>query len=76
MIKNLPAVQQTGFDPWVGKIPWRRECQPTPAFLPGKSHGQRSPSGYSPWGLRELDTTEHTAMHDTHIYVCLHVLKP
>ena len=37
------------FDPWVGKIPWRREWQPTPAFLPGKSHGQRSLAGYSPW---------------------------
>ena len=37
-----------GFDPWVGKIPWRRERQPTPVFLPGKSHGQRSQVGYRP----------------------------
>ena len=36
------------FDPWVGKIPWRRKWQPTPVFLPGKSHGQRSLVGYSP----------------------------
>ena len=36
-----------GFDPWVGKIPWRRKWQPTPVFLPGKSHGQRSLEGYS-----------------------------
>ena len=36
------------FDPWVGKIPWRREWQPTPLFLPGKSHGQGSLAGYSP----------------------------
>ena len=36
-----------GFDPWVGKIPWRRERQPTPVFLPGKSHEQRSLTGYS-----------------------------
>ena len=46
------------FDPWVGKIPWRRKRQPTPVFLPGESHGQRSLAGYSPWGRRELDTTE------------------
>ena len=37
------------FDPWVRKIPWRRAQQPTPAFLPGESHGQRSLLGYSPW---------------------------
>ena len=41
-----------GFDPWVGKIPWRRKWQPTPVFLPGKSHGQKSLVGYSPWGRR------------------------
>ena len=42
-----------GFGPWVGKIPW----QPTPVFLPGKSHGERSLVGYSPWGHNGLDTT-------------------
>ena len=47
-----------GFDPWVGKIPWRRKWQSTPVLLPGKSHGQRSLVGYSPWGRKELDTTE------------------
>ena len=41
----------------VGKIPWRREWQPTPAFLPGESHGQRSLVGYSPWGGKESGTT-------------------
>ena len=41
-----------GFDPWVRKIPWRREWQPTLVFLPEKSHGQRSLVGYSPWGHR------------------------
>ena len=45
------------FDPWVGKIPWRRVWQPTPVFLPGESHGQ-SLEGYSPWGRKESDTTE------------------
>ena len=39
-----------GFAPWVGKIPWRRAWQPTPVFLPGESHGQRSLAGYSRWG--------------------------
>ena len=47
-----------GFDPWVRKIPWRRKWLPTPVFLPGKSHGQRSLVGYSPWGRKELDMTE------------------
>ena len=46
------------FNPWVGKIPWRRACQPTPVFLPGESHGQRSLAGYSPWGCKELNMTE------------------
>ena len=47
-----------GFDPWVGKIFWRRAWQPTPVFLPGESHGQRSLQDCSPWGRKELDTTE------------------
>ena len=47
-------------DPWVGKIPWRRAWHPSPAFLPGESHEQRSLVGYSPWGRKELDTTEVT----------------
>ena len=47
-----------GFDPWVRKIPWRREWQNTPVFLPGEFHGQRSLAGYSPGGYKELDTTE------------------
>ena len=38
-----------GFNPWVGKIPWRRKWQPSPVFLPGESHGQRNLEGYSPW---------------------------
>ena len=47
-----------GFDPWVGKIPWRRKWQPTLVLLPGESHGGRNLVGYSPWGREELDTTE------------------
>ena len=44
------------FDPWLRKIPWRRKWQPTPIIFPGKSHGQRSLVGYSPWGRKEADT--------------------
>ena len=43
-----------GFDPWVGKFPWRRKWQPAPIFLPGKSHGQRSLAGYSLWGHKRV----------------------
>ena len=42
----------------VGKTTWRRKWPPTPALLPGKSHGQRSLVGYSPWGLKESNMTE------------------
>ena len=50
------------FDPWVRKIPWRRKWQPTPVFLPGESHGQRSLVGYGLWGGKELDTTERLSI--------------
>ena len=51
------------FNPWVRKIPWRWEWQPAPVFLPGESYGQRSLEGYSPWGLKESDTTEQLHFH-------------
>ena len=54
MVKNLPAVQEPGFDPCVRKIPWRREWLPTPVFLPGEFHGQRRLVGYSPWGSQRV----------------------
>ena len=47
-----------GLIPGSGRFPWRREWQPTPVFLPGEFHGQRSLAGYSPWGHRKADTTE------------------
>ena len=50
--------RRPGFDPWVGKISWRRKRQPTPVLLPGESHGRRSLVGYSPWGCKESDMTE------------------
>ena len=57
--KKTPAGQcrRHTFDPWVGKIPWRRKWQPTPVLLPGQSHGQRSLVGYR-WGRKESDRTE------------------
>ena len=53
--------RRPGFDPWIGTIPWRREWLPTPVFLPGKSHGQRSLGGYSPRGCKESDATGRLA---------------
>ena len=63
MVRVCLQCGRPGFDPWVGKILWRRKWQPT-LLLPGKSHGWRRFAGYSPWGCKELDTTE-----------CLHSLK-
>ena len=54
--KESPAVQETQeteFNPWVSKIPWRRVWQPIPVLLPGEYHGQRSLVGYSPQGHKE-----------------------
>ena len=70
MVKTLPTMWEIQFRPWVRKIPGRKEWQPTPIFLPGESHGQRSLVGYSPWGCKESDMTErliHTHTH-THSY--------
>ena len=56
MVKNLLAsagdTRDTGSIPGLGRFPWRKKWQPTSIFLPGKSHGQRSLAGYSPWGLK------------------------
>ena len=69
--------RRCGFNPWVGKIPWRGKWQPASVFLPEKFHGQRSQGGCSSWGSKELDMTErlsacthactHTHTH-THKY--------
>ena len=50
--------RRPGFDPWVGKILWRRKWQPTPVLLSGKLHGLGSLVGYSPWDHKESDKTE------------------
>ena len=52
-----------GFDPWVGKIPWRREWLCTPVFLPGEFHGQRNLAGYSPWGSQKVGHNWMTHFH-------------
>ena len=61
MVKNQSANagddRKFGFDPWVGKLPWRRKWQPTLRSLLGKSCGQRSLASYSPRGYREPDMT-------------------
>ena len=52
-VKNPPVRRKTWFDPWVGKIPCRREWLPTPVFWPGNFHEL-----YSPWDHKESDTME------------------
>ena len=68
VVKNLlarcgrPGFDQPRFYPWVGKISWTREWQPTLVFLPREFHGQRSLAGYSPWGHKESDTAEQLTL--------------
>ena len=64
LVKSLPAMQATWFNPWVGKIPWRRERLPTPVFWPGGFHGL-----YSPWGRKESDTTEWLSLQSLYLYL-------
>ena len=66
--ESVCQCKRPGFDPWVGKIPWRRAWQPTPVFLPGESHGQRSLVSYSPWGSRKVDMTERLTHTHTHTH--------
>ena len=65
--------KRLGFYPWLRKMPWSRKWQPTPVFLPGKFHGQRSLADYSPWCHKEMDMTEcaHTHTH-THTHTHSH----
>ena len=65
--------KRPGFNPWVGKSPWRRRWQPTPVFWPGESHGQRSLAGYSPrdrrvrhdWASEHITTHEETSFSES-----------
>ena len=56
------------FNPWVEKMPWRRRWLPTPVFLPGKSHGQRSLVGYGPWGHKHDWPTEHIHTEESTVW--------
>ena len=60
LVADAGDVRDGGSIPGWGRFPWRRAWQPTPVFLPGESHGQRSLGAYSPWGRTESDTTEAT----------------
>ena len=66
VVKNPPAIagvsEDTSLIPGSRRFPWRRKWQPTPVFLPGESHGQRSLVGCSPRGHKELDMTERLSM--------------
>ena len=62
-VKNLPAMQETWVNPWVGKVPWRRERLPIPTFWSGVFHGQRSLAGYDPWGYKEPDMRNARVSH-------------
>ena len=61
----MQETQEKWVRSWVRKIPWSRNWQPTPVFLPGNFHGPRSLAGYSSWDCRELETTEPLG---THVY--------
>ena len=65
VVKNLPANEGDRFNSWVRRFPGGG--QPTPVFLPGESHGQRSLAGHSPWGCTESDTSEHTPVVESRV---------
>ena len=63
MVKNSLAMRETWFNPWVGKIPWRRAWQPTPVFLPGESPWTEEPDRPQSVGSKESDTTERLSAY-------------
>ena len=68
MVKKISMqCRRPRFNPWVGKVSWRREWLPTPVFLPGKFHGQRSLAGY-----KSMDHEESYTIYNTNIilYTC------
>ena len=71
-VNNSSLQLRPGFDPWVGKMPWRKKWKPTPVLLPGKFYGWRSLAGYSLWSHKKSDTTKQLHFHFLNsIYICL-----
>ena len=74
--------RRQGFHPWVRKIPWTRQWQLIPIFLPGKSHGQSSLVGYSPWGHKESSTTKQrrayasSTTYHSPLFVSIYIYVP
>ena len=58
-------------NPWVGNIPWSRKWQPSPVFLPRNFHGQRRLVGYSPWGRKASNSTEHKHIIPIYLFALL-----
>ena len=76
MVKNPPAnIKDASLIPGGGKTPWRKKWQPTPVFLLGKSHGQRSLVGYSSWGYKESDTMERLNISNSRTSFGLNLLE-
>ena len=75
LVKNLPAntgdIRDVGLIPGSGRFPWKRKWRPTPVFVPGESHGQRSLVGYNLWGCKESDMTDRLS---THVYEVMNIL--
>ena len=73
MVKNPPTTQETGFDPWVGKVPWKRHRLHTPVFFPGEFHGQRSLVGLQSMGSQRLGQDwERLTLTHTHAHTRTH----
>ena len=73
-VKHLPACWRPGFNLWVRKIFWRRKWQPTPVLLPGKSHGQSSLAGYSPWGRKKFGLDWATSLSLSALNILLFII--
>ena len=68
--RRCKRLMRRGFNPWGGKIVWRKKRQPTPVFLPGQFHGQRSPVGYCLWDHKESGTAEHMPVYIAPLLLC------
>ena len=73
--KSASQSRRRRFDPWVEKMPWKRKWQPTPVSLPGKSHGQKSLVGYSPWGHKRVRHDLATKQQRVSVYFLMYLLE-